>query len=153
MNLETPKLVWNILVRPWPPVQNLVTIGSQGPEHQNPRFMSISVFFFFIFFFFSLFFDGATARTAEPILMVDGSKDVFSSEEVPLRGHIVTWSKMWAWLPKNPLFWALFGQNEIRGQECAKTSVPRRLLVRFQSTRAQMMQIPTRSKGNKFCVT
>ena len=33
-------------------------------------------FDFFFFIFFSLFFDRATDRTAEPILMVDGSNDV-----------------------------------------------------------------------------
>jgi hypothetical protein len=70
------------------PLQNLVTIGSRGPVHQNPQFMSISVFFFF--FFFSAFFDRATAQTAEPIFMVDGSNDVFSRKEVPFGVHMIT---------------------------------------------------------------
>ena len=41
------------------------------------------------FVFFSIyFFDRATDRTAEPILMVDGSNDVFSRKEVPFGGHV-----------------------------------------------------------------
>ena len=45
---------------------------------------------FDLFFFFSLFFDRATDRTAEPILMVDGSNDMFSRKEVPFGGHVIT---------------------------------------------------------------
>ena len=43
--------------------------------------------------------------------MVDGSKNVFSRKEVPFGGHVITWSKLWAWLPKSPPFWALFGKT------------------------------------------
>jgi amino acid permease len=73
----------------------MVRIGSRGAELRNPHFMSILVFFFFIYlfiylFFFSPFIDRATARTAEPILMVDGSNDVFSRKEVPFGGHVIT---------------------------------------------------------------
>jgi hypothetical protein len=46
--------------------------------------------FGFFFFLFSPFIDRATARTAEPILMVDGSNDVFSRIEIPFGGHIIT---------------------------------------------------------------
>jgi hypothetical protein len=65
----------------------MVRIGSRGAELRNPHFMSILVFFFF---FLLAFFDRATARTAEPILMVDGSNDVFSRKEVPFGGHVIT---------------------------------------------------------------
>jgi hypothetical protein len=41
-----------------------------------------------VFFFFTAFFDWATDQTAEPILMVDGSNDVFSHKEVPFGGHV-----------------------------------------------------------------
>jgi hypothetical protein len=67
----------------------MVRIGSRGPELRNPHFMSILVFFFFLSFS-SLFIDRATARTAEPILMVDGSNDVFSRKKVPFGGHMIT---------------------------------------------------------------
>ena len=51
----------------------------------------VSRFFSFLFyFFFPGFFDRATAQTAEPILMVDGSNDVFSCKEVPFVGHVIT---------------------------------------------------------------
>ena len=40
-------------------------------------------------FFLSHYFDKATARTAGPILMVDGSNDVFSRKEVPFGGHVI----------------------------------------------------------------
>ena len=43
---------------------------------------------FGFFLFFSCFFDRATDRTAEPILMVDGSNDVFSRKEVPFGDHV-----------------------------------------------------------------
>jgi hypothetical protein len=65
-------------------------IGSRGPELWKPEIMSISVCFFFLFSFFSYFFDKATARTAEAILMVDSSNDVFLRKEVPLRGRMIT---------------------------------------------------------------
>jgi hypothetical protein len=68
----------------------MVRIGSRGPELRDPHFMSILVFFFFIFFFFSDFFDRATAQTAQPMKMVDSSKDVFSRKEVPFGGHVIT---------------------------------------------------------------
>ena len=56
-------------------------------------------------FFFSGFFDTPTAQTTEPILMVDGSNGVFPPKEVPLGGRVAVAQKMWAWHPKNPLFW------------------------------------------------
>lgn len=58
----------------------------------------------FSFFSFPYFFDQPTAQTTEPILMVDSSNDVFSRKEVPFRGHVTMSPKLYAWLPKNPLF-------------------------------------------------
>jgi hypothetical protein len=63
-----------------------------GAEATQPPFhVDFGFFLFpFILFFFSPFIDRATARTAEPILMVDGSNDVFSRKEVPFGGHMIT---------------------------------------------------------------
>jgi hypothetical protein len=62
--------------------------GARAPE--PPFHVDFGFFLFFSFYFFSCFFDQATDRTAEPILMVDGSNDVFSRKEVPFGGHIIT---------------------------------------------------------------
>ncbi len=64
--------------------------GAGAPKPPIHVDFGFFLFIFLFFFIFSLFFDRATDRTAEPILMVDGSNDVFSPEEVPFEGHIVT---------------------------------------------------------------
>ena len=57
--------------------------------HRNRSYETpVSCRFYFFLFFNFLFFYRATDRTAEPILMVDGSNDVFSREEVPFGGHV-----------------------------------------------------------------
>ena len=104
-------------------------------------------FGFFLFFsFFLNFIVQPTAQTTEPISMVDGSNDVFSRKEVPFGGHVITWPEMWAWHPKNPLFWTRFWQNVIRSLGWVKTDVPPELITRFRSLRAQMTWIPARFK-------
>ena len=66
----------------------------------------ISCGFRVFFFFFSGFFDKPTAKTTEPIFMVDSSKDVILLKEVPLGGLVAVAQKMWAWHPENPQFFA-----------------------------------------------
>ena len=61
---------------------------------------------FGFFSFFSGFFDKPTAKTTEPIFMVDSSKDVILLKEVPLGGLVAVAQKMWAWHPENPQFFA-----------------------------------------------
>ncbi len=58
-----------------------------GAGAPKPR---IHVDFGFLLSFLSDVFDRATDRTAEPILMVDGSNDVFSRKKVPFGVHMIT---------------------------------------------------------------
>lgn len=135
MNLETPKLARGISVWTWPPLWDFVVIGWRRPEHWSSKVMSI--FVFVLFCFFSCFFDRATGRTAEPILIVDSSNDVFLLREVPFGIYVTIWPQLWAWLPKNTLF-GHFWANAIRGGECTKTGVNTKPLNRFLSTRTQI---------------
>jgi hypothetical protein len=63
-------------------MQKKFRIGSRGRELRKPHFMSNLVFS--PPFIFHSFFDRATDRTAGPIVMVDGSNDVFSREKLSL---------------------------------------------------------------------
>ncbi len=62
-------------------------------------------FGFLSFLFFSCFFDQATARTAERILMVNGSNDAFPPKDVPFGGRVKKFQNLGAWRPKNPKIW------------------------------------------------
>jgi hypothetical protein len=123
-------------------------------EALNPQIMSLSVSFFFPFF--SLIFQTSlTGLQPKPLnrfrwLMAQTTCSRIS--KCFFESHMITSLEMWAWLPKNPLFGACFGQNVIRCQECTKISVPRRLSIRFQSTRAQKMWFLTRLKVIYFWV-
>jgi hypothetical protein len=57
---------------------------------EPPSHVDFGFFNFYLFIYFSCFFDRATDRTSEPILMVDGSNDVFSRKAVPFGGHMIT---------------------------------------------------------------
>ena len=57
---------------------------------KTQSYVDFGFFLFFLFFilFFSHFLATSTAQTAEPILMVNSSNDVFSRKEVPFVGHV-----------------------------------------------------------------
>ena len=48
--------------------------------------------------------DRATARTPKPMLMVDGSNDVFRPKDVPFGGVVYKFAYLGAWLPKTHKF-------------------------------------------------
>jgi hypothetical protein len=71
------------------PGPNLTTCAKFGSEQLAEGGVTQAPFYVdFAFFFFSLFFDWATDRTVEPILMADGANEVFSHKEVPFGGHV-----------------------------------------------------------------
>jgi hypothetical protein len=75
----------------------------RGSTPANTWNITLSSFFVFLYFFI-IFSGSRTARTAEPIFMIDGSKRVFWLEKVSFGGLIDDWVKLEAWQPKNAQF-------------------------------------------------
>jgi hypothetical protein len=61
--------------------------------------MSISVFTSSLYLSSSDVFRSATDRTTKLILMVNGSNDVFSQDEQPFGGHVITLPELWVRFP------------------------------------------------------